>query len=54
MPAQYVLGIDLGTTNSVLAYAPLAAETPQVQLLPLPQLVAAGTVENRTTLPSFA
>jgi hypothetical protein len=53
MPSSYVLGIDLGTTNSVLAYAPLAAEKPQVQLLPIPQLVAPGVIENRTGLPSF-
>lgn len=53
MSAEYVIGIDLGTTNSVLAYAPLAAERAQVQLLPLPQLTAAGTVESRTMLPSF-
>jgi hypothetical protein len=53
MPASYVLGIDLGTTNSVLAFAPLAAEKPEVQLLPIPQLVAPGVVESRTTLPSF-
>jgi hypothetical protein len=53
MAAQYVLGIDLGTTNSVLAYAPLAAENPQVELLPIPQLVAEGTAEPRTMLPSF-
>lgn len=53
MAAKYVLGIDLGTTNSVLAYAPLDAEAPQVELLPIPQLVAAGTVEARTMLPSF-
>src|SRR5689334_3012728 len=51
--AAYVIGIDLGTTNSVLAYAPLAGEKPEVQLLPIPQLVAAGVVESRTTLPSF-
>ncbi len=50
---QFILGFDLGTTNSVLAYAPLDAEQPQVQILPLPQLVAAGTVEARTMLPSF-
>ncbi|HMC11062.1 MAG TPA: Hsp70 family protein [Pirellulaceae bacterium] len=52
MPS-YVLGIDLGTTNSVLAYASLGAEKPEVQLLPIPQLVAPGVVESRTTLPSF-
>lgn len=49
----YVIGIDLGTTNSVVAYAPLDAEKPAVQLLPIPQLVAPGVVESRTTLPSF-
>lgn len=54
MAAQYVIGIDLGTTNSVLAYAPLEGEAPQVTLLPIPQLVAAGTIEARTSLPSFA
>lgn len=53
MTAQYVIGIDLGTTNSVLAYAPVNAEQPQVQLLPIPQLTAPGTVESRTSLPSF-
>jgi hypothetical protein len=51
--AQFVLGIDLGTTNSVLAYSPLGADKPAVQLLPIPQLVAPGVVESRTTLPSF-
>jgi len=49
----YSIGIDLGTTNSVLAYAPLGAERPEVQILPIPQLVAAGTVEARSMLSSF-
>jgi len=53
MAAQYILGIDLGTTNSVLAYAELGGERPEVKLLPIPQLVAPGVVEERTTLPSF-
>ncbi len=53
MSAQYVIGIDLGTTNSVLAYAPINAEDPQVELLQVPQLTAPGSVENRTSLPSF-
>jgi hypothetical protein len=51
--AAYILGIDLGTTNSVLAFAPLSAEEPRVELLPIPQLVAPGVVESRTSLPSF-
>ena len=53
MTARYVLGIDLGTTNSVLSYTPLDAAAPQVRELPIPQLVDAGTVERRTMLPSF-
>lgn len=53
MTAKYLIGIDLGTTNSVLAYAPLDAEEPRVEILPIPQLVSAGTVESRTMLPSF-
>ena len=52
MPS-YVIGIDLGTTNSVLAYAPLSAERLQVELLPIPQIVAPGVVESRSSLPSF-
>src|ERR1051325_5104440 len=52
MPS-FVLGIDLGTTNSVLAYAPLAGKKPEVKILPIPQLVAPGVVEERTSLPSF-
>ena len=53
MTAKYVIGIDLGTTNSVVAYTPLDAEQPHIELLAVPQLVAAGTVESRTMLPSF-
>ncbi len=54
MSDRYVVGIDLGTTNSVMAYAPLDVDQPDVQLLSVPQLVAAGTMESRTALPSFA
>lgn len=50
--AKFCVGIDLGTTNSVLAYAPLDGSAP-VEILPLPQLVAAGTVEARAALSSF-
>ncbi|MEN6558435.1 MAG: Hsp70 family protein [Thermoguttaceae bacterium] len=53
MPARYVLGIDLGTTNSVLAFAPLDSDAPRVELLSAPQLVASSTVESRVMLPSF-
>ncbi len=53
MTARYALGIDLGTTNSVLAYAPLEEDEARVELLSVPQLVAAGTLESRPLLPSF-
>lgn len=53
MSATYSIGIDLGTTNSVLSWVKLDAETPQAQLLGIPQLVDRGTVESRTSLPSF-
>ena len=53
MPAKYIIGIDLGTTNSALAYASLDAEHPEVKLLPIPQLVAPSAVEARDLLPSF-
>ncbi|MFZ1936383.1 MAG: Hsp70 family protein [Thermoguttaceae bacterium] len=53
MPAQYVIGFDLGTTNSVLASAALDADEPRLELLAIPQLVAAGTTESFSMLPSF-
>src|SRR5215210_3523503 len=49
----FSVGIDLGTTNSVLAYAKLGEEQPRVELLPIPQLTATATVEPRNLLPSF-
>ncbi|MCA9122961.1 MAG: Hsp70 family protein [Planctomycetaceae bacterium] len=53
MTARYVLGIDLGTTNSVLSYAALDADAAEVKLLEIPQLVTASTTELRSALPSF-
>ncbi len=53
MTAQYAIGIDLGTTNSVMAYAPLTGEAPQLQVIDIAQLVAPGQVERRGSLPSF-
>ena len=51
------IGIDLGTTNSALAYIdPREAEDrdfPPIHIFETPQLVAAGRVEARRTLPSF-
>jgi len=50
---QYSIGIDLGTTNSVLAYAPLDRDSAEIEVLPIPQLVEAGTLDTRSSLPSF-
>ena len=51
------LGIDLGTTNSALAFIdPREAEDssfPPVHVLDIPQPVSATSVEPRRTLPSF-
>src|SRR5262245_14876281 len=53
-PSRYVIGIDLGTTNSALAYADLeAGEAAGIQLLPILQVVQPGAVEERKLLPSF-
>ncbi len=52
---KYIIGIDLGTTNSVLAFAELQSDgSGKVQLLSLPQLVAPGTTESKSSLPSFS
>lgn len=53
MTTQYIVGIDLGTTNSVVAYTPADAEFPEISLLPIPQLVGPATIETRDNLPSF-
>ena len=56
MSTQYIIGIDLGTTNCALAYAPAGgagAETPPVTLFAVPQLVNAGEVRDEPLLPSF-
>ncbi|PHR98175.1 MAG: molecular chaperone DnaK [Blastopirellula sp.] len=53
MSANYVVGIDLGTTNNVLSYVALNFEDAEVQLLEIPQLTAPATIESQTSLPSF-
>ncbi|MGB2078221.1 MAG: Hsp70 family protein [Vibrio sp.] len=51
--AIYSVGIDLGTTNSVLSYSRLDDESAQVEVFSIPQLIAAGQVESLPQLPSF-
>jgi hypothetical protein len=55
---RYVIGIDLGTTNSALAFAEIRPEAdpfdpPKVELLAIPQLVNPGEVRDEGLLPSF-
>ncbi len=52
MAARYAIGIDLGTTQSVVAWAPLDGSS-GVELLSVPQLLAAATVGEQPALPSF-
>jgi len=52
-PTRYIVGIDLGTTNSAVCYVDTQLADSTVRTLPIQQLVAAGQVEERDTLPSF-
>lgn len=50
---RYIIGIDLGTTNSALAFIDTEQPFLPVQLFAIPQLTAAGKVDTLLTLPSF-
>src|SRR2546422_3379415 len=51
--SRFVVGIDLGTTNSAVCYIDTADARCQVHTLAIPQVVAPGAIEARETLPSF-
>ncbi len=53
--SQFIIGIDLGTTNSALAYSPAGlpdGEHNLARLFPVPQLVNPGEVAELDLLPS--
>ena len=53
---SFSVGIDLGTTNSVVAFAAIPDDPrtpPKLEQLPIPQVIAPGQVESRLSLPSF-
>lgn len=53
---RYIVGIDLGTTNSAVAYVDLSrkeADRRRIHFLDIAQLVAPGEVGRRPILPSF-
>jgi hypothetical protein len=55
--ANFLIGIDLGTTNSALAYLDLRQrkkdKPPEIRAFAIPQLVAPGELGERPLLPSF-
>ena len=55
--SRYLVGIDLGTTNSALAYVdsqrPNKGGRLDIHPFPVPQLVQPGEVKDRPLLPSF-
>src|SRR5215472_14684824 len=51
--SAFLIGIDLGTTNSTVAFADTRERPPEVQQYRIPQLVAPGVVESTAVLPSF-
>ena len=58
VPARYVIGIDLGTTNSALSYAEIRPDSDRfapanVQTCAIPQLENPGEVREQDLLPSF-
>jgi molecular chaperone DnaK (HSP70) len=50
--AAYDVGIDLGTTHTVVGFAPRESSEPAA-VLPLPQLVGAHEIDRLDLLPSF-
>jgi len=50
---RYVVGIDLGTTNSAVCFVDTAQQPWRVQTFAVEQVVAPGQVEAREGLPSF-
>ena len=56
--AKFIIGLDLGTTNSALAYTELRPDADpfapaNVEMLAIPQLVNPGEVRDEDLLPSF-
>ncbi|KLV07186.1 molecular chaperone DnaK [Photobacterium aquae] len=52
---RYLVGIDLGTTHTVVAYAPISdnLESSPIQIFDIDQLIAPGEVARKPLLPSF-
>ncbi|PSW21451.1 molecular chaperone DnaK [Photobacterium sanctipauli] len=56
MPSpRYLVGIDLGTTHTVVAYTPISddLESSPIRIFDIDQLIAPGEVARKPLLPSF-
>ena len=51
--SRYIIGIDLGTTNSTIAYVDTQSDSPESKTLAIPQIIAPGETASETSLPSF-
>lgn len=51
--SRFVVGLDLGTTNSAMAYVDTTLRPHRIQTFAVPQVIAPGHIEARETLPSF-
>lgn len=51
--ARFVVGIDLGTTNSAVCFVDTRRDEWTIDVFSIAQPVAAGQIERRETLPSF-
>ncbi len=52
-PSRFVVGLDLGTTNSAMAYVDTHETPRRIRTFAISQVVAPGQIEARDTLPSF-
>jgi len=53
---RYIIGIDLGTTNSAVSYVDLQKDLtkkPQINIFKVPQLTGPGEITRLSVLPSF-
>lgn len=53
MAARFIIGIDLGTTNTAVAFVDTRSADQRIEIFPVPQLIAPGELEPRRQLPSF-
>ncbi len=52
-PTPFLIGVDLGTTNSAVAAVDTRRRDPRTEVFRIPQLIAPGVVEPWPVLPSF-